>query len=420
MHSFCIFLAGQAIPAARTVKQPPIAIAPAQQPRSTPVPSGLPLLRLGFRPFYIGAAALAAIAVPLWIGLWLGQVQLDMAVAPMLWHAHEMLFGFAIGVIVGFLLTAGKAWTGLDTPRGAALGALAGLWLAARLAALAAPYPVYAALDVALLPVVAAIFARVLLKARNKRNLPLAGILLLLALANLCFHLAALGVVDIPPLAPLHAALGLVLLIIHVMAGRVVPSFTANATPGLKITPTPRLGWTAFGASALALALWVFTPPNAITGIAFAAAAVLQLMRQSYWAPRVTLKRPILWILHLSYAWIPIGFALLALAQFGGVAASLGLHALAVGTVGGLIIGMITRTARGHTGRPLQVSRLEVTAYVLVMAAAALRVLLPLAAPQAYALALGGASLAWSAAFVIYLWVYTPWLARTRLDGKDG
>ncbi len=403
------------------MKQPPIAIAPAQPPAAAaPAPTGLPLLRLGFRPFYIGAAALAAIAVPLWIGLFLGHVQLDMAVAPMLWHAHEMVFGFAIGVIVGFLLTAGKAWTGLDTVRGAALGALAGLWLAARLAAVAAPYPVYAALDVALLPVVAAVFARVLLKAKNKRNLPLAGILLLLALANLCFHLSALGVVGIPPLAPLHAALGLVVLIIHVMAGRVVPAFTANVTPGLKITPAPRLGWAAFAATALALALWVFAPPHAITGVAFAAAAVLQAMRQARWAPGVTLKRPILWILHLSYAWLPLGLALLALAQFGWATASLGLHALAVGLIGGLIIGMITRTARGHTGRPLQVSRAEVAAYVLVMAAAVLRVLLPLVAPQAYTMALSGASLAWAAAFLIYLWIYTPWLTRTRLDGKDG
>ncbi|WBY01092.1 NnrS family protein [Ramlibacter tataouinensis] len=401
------------------MKQPPIAIAPSQ-PSPPAAPAGLPLLRLGFRPFYIGAAAFAAISLPLWIGLWLGHVALPMAVPPMLWHAHEMLFGFAMAVIVGFLLTAGKAWTGLDTPRGAALGALAGLWLAARLAAVAAPYAIYAALDVALLPVVATVFGRVLLKAKNKRNLPLAGILLLLALANLCFHLAALGVVPVSPLAPLHAALGLIVLIIHVMAGRVVPAFTANATPGLKITARPGLGWAAFGTTALALALWVFAPPHAVTGIAFAAAAVLQAVRQSHWAPGVTMKRPILWVLHLSYAWLPLGLALLALAQFGWVAASLGLHALAVGLVGGLIIGMITRTARGHTGRPLQVGRAEVLAYALVMGAAVLRVLLPLAAPATYTLAVGAASVAWSAAFLIYLWIYTPWLARTRLDGKDG
>ena len=119
-------------------------------------PPGLPLLRLGFRPFYLGAAAFACVAVPLWVALYFGVLSLDVGIAPLLWHAHEMLFGFAAAVIAGFLMTAGKAWTGLATPRGAFLGALAGLWLAARIAAFTAPYPVYAALDVLLLPVVAA------------------------------------------------------------------------------------------------------------------------------------------------------------------------------------------------------------------------------------------------------------------------
>jgi len=402
------------------VKPPAIAIAPGSPPQAVPAPHGLPLLRLGFRPFYLGAAAFAALAIPPWIGLWLGHVPLKLTVAPLLWHAHEMLFGFAVGVIVGFLLTAGRAWTGIDTLRGPALGALAALWLAARLAAIDAPYALYAALDVALLPLAAIAFARVLLKAKNRRNLPLVGILLLLALANLCFHLSVLGVVDIGPMAPLHAALALIVLIVCVMTGRVVPTFTANATPGLKIPPAPRLEQAVFGVTGLALALWVFTPPNAATGAAFAAGAVLHLWRHSRWAPGLTFKRPILWILHLSYVWLPIGFALLALAQFGRVIESLGLHALAVGLIGGLIIGMITRTARGHTGRPLQASRAEVLAYGLVMLAAALRVLLPLVAPQTTLLALSGAALAWSAGFLIYLWVYTPWLLRTRVDGKDG
>ena len=402
------------------MKPPSIAIAPGSPPQAAPAPHGLPLLRLAFRPFYLGAAAFAALAVPLWIGLWLGHVPLELTVAPLLWHAHEMLFGFAIGVIVGFLLTAGRAWTGIDTLRGAALGALAALWLAARLAAFDAPHALYATLDVALLPLAAIAFARVLFKAKNRRNLPLVGILLLLALANLCFHLSVMGVVDISPMAPLHAALALIVLIVCVMTGRVVPTFTANVTPGLKIAPAPRLEQAVFGVTGLALALWVFTPPNAVTGAAFAVGAVLHLWRQSRWAPGVTLKRPILWILHLSYVWLPIGFALLALAQFGRVIESLGLHALAVGLIGGLIIGMITRTARGHTGRPLLASRPEVVAYGLVIAAAVLRVLLPLVAPQATALALSGAAVAWSAGFVIYLWIYTPWLTRTRVDGKDG
>lgn len=384
------------------------------------VPAGLPLLRLGFRPFYLGAALFALLAVPLWVAVFTGNAHLDLAIPAMLWHAHEMLFGFAIAVIVGFLLTAGQAWTGLPTPTGAALGSLAGLWVAARLSAIVAPYPVYALLDVLLLPAVASIFATVLIRARNKRNLPLAGILVLLALANVCFHLAVTGVVAISPLQPLHAALGLIVLIECVIAGRVIPNFTANATPGLRIAPYPRLGWCAVGVTALALLLWVFAPPSPATGIALVAAGLLQWLRQSKWGVGSTLRRPILWILHLSYAWIGLGCVLLGLAAFGVIGGSVGLHALAVGATGGLIIGMITRTARGHTGRPLQVGRAETLAYVLVMSAAVLRVVLPLVAPQAFVLWLALAAMAWSAAFGIYAWIYTPWLLRARVDGKAG
>ena len=166
---------------------------------------GVPMLRLGFRPFYLGAAAFAALSIPLWVAIVLGQIALPMTMPPLLWHAHEMLFGFAAAVIVGFLLTAGKAWTGLATPRGAGLAALALLWLAARAAALVAPYPLYAALDMLLLPLVAGLLTAVLLRAGNRRNLPLAGILLLLAGANAIFHLASLGLVDVAPMTALHA-----------------------------------------------------------------------------------------------------------------------------------------------------------------------------------------------------------------------
>lgn len=387
---------------------------------SAPAPRGWPLLRLGFRPFYLGAALFAVLAMPLWIALFLGQVTLALAVPPLLWHAHEMLFGFAVAVIVGFLLTAGKAWTGLATPRGGHLGALAALWLAARIAAVVAPYPVYAVLDLVLLPLVAAILVDLLVRARNRRNLPLAGILVLLSLANLAFHLGVIGTIDLPPLTALHGGLALILMIECVMAGRVVPAFTMSATPGLKLSARPGLERASLSVTALALALWVFAPPGPITGVAFALAAALHGVRQWQWRPWVTRSRPILWILHAAYAWIALGFGLLALAQIGWVSVSAGVHALAIGATGGLVIGMITRTARGHTGRPLRASKAEVLAYALVMAAATLRVLVPLVAPQWLVHALICAAFAWCAAFVIYLFVYAPWLVKTRHDGKDG
>ncbi|WP_418317026.1 NnrS family protein [Piscinibacter sakaiensis] len=385
-----------------------------------PQPSGWPLLRLGFRPFYLGAALFTVLAMPLWLAMLLGVVNLQLPTSPVLWHGHEMLFGFAVAVIVGFLLTAGKAWTGLATPRGTVLGGLAALWLAARIAAIAAPYAVYAAVDILLLPIVAAVFAAVLLRAGNRRNLPLVAILALLASANLVFHLAVLGVVDLPPARALHAALALIVMIECVIAGRVVPAFTSSATPGLRLTINPRLESATLAITAIALVWWAVASPGPLGAVFLALAAACHLFRQWQWRPWVSRSRPILWILHLAYAWLAVGFALLSLAQLGLVAASPGIHALAVGATGGLIIGMVTRTARGHTGRPLQASRLEVLAYALVMLAALARVFAPVIAPQWLIFSLLVAALAWSAAFAIYLFVFAPWLLTTRADGKDG
>jgi uncharacterized protein involved in response to NO len=400
-----------------TTTLPPLTATPSV---TAPAPQGWPLFRLGFRPFYLGAAAYGMLAVPLWVAMLLDQASLNLTVSPVLWHAHEMLFGFAVAVIVGFLLTAGKAWTGLATPRGAVLAALAGLWLAARLAAVFAPYAFYAMLDVLLLPLVATLLITVLLRAGSWRNLPLGAILLLLTAANAAFHGAVLGVLDIPPVRALHAGLALIVMIECVIAGRVIPAFTMSALPGLKLQVPRRLEAATLASTAAALALWVLAPQGPVTAVAFIGAAALHGLRLWQWRPLRSRVRPILWVLHLAYAWLPIGFVLLALAQIGAVSLSAGVHALAVGATGGLIIGMITRTARGHTGRPLRASRLEVVAYGLVAAAAVLRVAMPLVLPQQQTLWWVVAAMAWSAAFGLYLIVFTPWLLTTRLDGKDG
>ena len=393
----------------------------ASRPAQSAAPlQGWPLLRLGFRPFYLGTALLACLAVPLWIAIFLGRIQVPLPMSPLLWHAHEMLFGFAAGVVVGFLLTAVKAWTGLETARGPLLGALALLWLAARLASLVAPYAVYATLDMLLLPAVAAVLLRVLIKAGNKRNIPLICLLLLMAAANLVFHLSVLGIVAVPAVSALYAELALILMVVSVITGRVVPMFTRNVTPGLVINMPRKFELSLLAVTAVALALWVFAAPAPVVLVASLAAGVMHAVRLWKWHPQVTFKRPILWILHASYAWLPLGFVLLALAQLGWVVPSLAVHAFAVGVIGGLIIGMVTRTARGHTGRPLQPSRGEVVAYALVMLAAVLRVLVPAVQPAWYAYALEGATCLWAIAFAIYLVIYTPWLMRTRLDGKDG
>lgn len=390
------------------------------QTPAAPAPYGMPWLRLAFRPFYLGAALLATLVVPLWIAIFFGAITWLPTPSPLLWHAHEMLFGFAIAVIVGFLMTAGKSWTGLATPRGPALGGLILLWLSARVAALVAPYAIFAVLDMALLPLVGLIFLRLLIRSRNWRNVPLALILLLLSLVNLTFHLSAHGLIDLAPMRSLYAALGFIVMIECVMAGRVVPFFTTSAIAGLKIVAIPWLERSALSATAVGLLLWVTEWHSGLATAALALAFTLQLVRQLRWHPLATRTRPILWILHLSHLWLTLGLGLLALAQAGWVPVSIGVHALGVGATGGLILGMMTRTARGHTGRALTAGTAEISAYVLIMVAAMLRVLLPMLAPSFYAYSVVAAAGAWSAAFLIYLWQYTPWLVSARQDGKDG
>lgn len=338
----------------------------------------------------------------------------------LLWHGHEMLFGFAAGVVAGFLLTAVKAWTGLTTARGPLLAVLALLWLAGRIAAVCAPYAVFAVIDMLLLPAVAIVLLRVLLQAGNKRNVPLISLLVLMSVANAIFHLSVLKVVAVDPLRPLYAQLALVLMVVAVMTGRVVPMFTRNVTPGLVIQTSRRFELTLLAVTAAALLLWVCAAPSILVVVAAAAAAVMHAVRLYRWSPWVTLKRPILWVLHLAYAWMPIGFAMLACAHMGWIGTTFAIHAFTVGVIGGLIIGMVTRTARGHTGRPLQASRGEAIAYALVLIATVLRAALPAHFPALYPRALEISATLWAVAFAIYLVIYTPWLLQSRLDGKDG
>lgn len=391
--------------------------------KSAPQPEtlrGWPVWRLGFRPFYLSAAVFACISLVLWVSILHGVMPLPLDMPSALWHAHEMLFGFAVAVIVGFLFTAVKAWTGLPTPRGWRLAALVVVWALARIAPWTGSYEIYAALDMALLPIAAAVLLRLLIRAGNQRNMPLISLLVLMALANATFHLAVMGVVHISALGVLHGQLALILMVIIIMAGRVIPMFTQNVTPGLVIPPTPRLEKALLIVTIVALLSWVLDAPNSLTGISATLAFALHARRLWQWQPRVTRNRPILWVLHASYAWVPIGFVLLAFSKWGWLAESLAIHAFAVGAVGGLIMGMITRTARGHTGRMLETSHAEIVTYACVMLAACVRVFMPWVAPALYVRAIEVSALLWVLAFGLYVGVYGPWLMQTRLDGKDG
>lgn len=380
-------------------------------------PDTFSLFALGFRPFYLLAALFGSLALLLWVGVYSGRV--DMPMPGIWWHAHEMLFGFAAAVIVGFLLTAGKAWTGLDTPTGWPLAALATLWIAGRLAMAFGSGPWAAVLDIAFLPLCAAIFVALLLRAKSRRNYFIGGLLAVLGLANLAFHLARFGVVALDPLTTLHFALCLIVVLETVIAGRVVPMFTANAVRGVRQWRNKRFDYTAIACTALALVMWVGGGSVAGAGVAVLA-ALLQLVRCAGWNPWATRHNPLLWVLHLSHLWIPAGLLLLAATQWGALPRSAAIHALAIGATSGLIIGMITRTALGHTGRLLVAGRIETTAYVLVQLAALTRVLSVALIPAAAGVGVHAAATLWASAFLLYLWRYAPFLMRARADGKPG
>ncbi|MES2148423.1 MAG: NnrS family protein [Pseudomonadota bacterium] len=378
-----------------------------------------PLWRLGFRPFYLLAASFAALSVPLWVarylGLFIGWQQVGLG-----WHMHEMVFGMAIAVIIGFLYTAGRTWTGLDTPRGSQLAALAALWLAGRLAMLAAPEGLAAPIDLLFLPLAGWPLYQVLTRSGNKRNLFLVGLLGLLTLANVLYHASALAWLALAPTVPVQAAILVIVVIESVIGARVIPMFTRNGAPGTEPLVHPRRDQIALALTAGASLGWTFgLAPAAVAALAVAAGCAI-LVRLVGWQPQRTLGVPLLWSLHLAYAWIPVGFFLLALAALGVVSSSAAFHALTVGSMAGLIIGMMTRTTLGHTGRPLKTGRAEPVMFGLVQAGAVLRLcaaLGPLAWRDACLVA---AAACWSVAFLIYLAVYAPYLWRARLDGRDG
>jgi uncharacterized protein involved in response to NO len=390
-----------------------------QLPHAAPGWLAHPVLGLGFRPFYLLAAAFAALAIPAWLLRLYGMLP-RLAHIDLSWHVHEMVYGFAVAVLIGFLYTAARNWTGLWTPRHGHLAALALLWLAGRAAMLLASAPVAAVVDLAFLPAAAWPLYRVLKRSGNRRNLFLVGLLALLALANLLFHAARIGAIGISPLRPVHAAILVFVLIETAIGGRVIPMFTANALPGAKPVTHARRDRVTFALTVGAALAWIFALPGPLCAGFAAAAGVAQATRLAFWRPLRTLANPLLWILHASYAWIAGGLLLLALAALGIVSASAAFHALAVGAMSGLIIGMITRTALGHTGAALAAGKGETAMYALVQLGALSRLAAAIGPVAWRDGTLAAAAVAWSLAFLLYLALYAPRLLAARPDGKPG
>ena len=388
--------------------------------RPPPPRSGFALFALGFRPFFLGAGAFAVLLMALWLAFFRGEFSPAFAPPPVQWHAHEMLFGYAGAVVAGFLLTAVRNWTGLPTPSGKPLAALFLLWLAGRLASWLPGTPplLYALIDLALFPALLIAIARPLLRARQPQNYVFPLMLGLLALANLLMHAEWLGYAQ----SAVHGytlALAMIVLMMVVMGGRVIPSFTDN-----KLRTQARrwqfVEWLAPGLTLAVPAAMLAAPAAPITtALALTAALVHGVRLYGWYTPRYW-SVPLLWILHLGYAWIALGFLLTALATLGLASPTLALHAFTAGAIGSLTLGMMARVALGHTGRMLEPARSVGVAFALVVLAGALRVLPPLFAPATYSAAILGSGLLWIAAFALFVFNYASLLIRPRVDGKPG
>ena len=394
-----------------------------QSKTTTPVtPSGFALFELGFRPFYLLAASWSVFVILEWILELNGYGFRPNQVIPgMQWHAHEMVFSFASTVVCGFALTAVQAWTGLATPKGKPLMYLALLWIAGKLGTFIDIR--FMLVDFLFLPAIAIVIAKLILERRQYRNLFLPLILTILANLNILFYMAVIGKIHMSADTLLKASLYLILIIEFIIGGRVIPSFTKNAIPGLKQSRNDTLSKLTFGTSIATLLSQLVMESGLIPSIVPATlatiAALLQITMLIGWNAWATRAKPILWILHASYSWVSIGFILLSLYNFGVLTIYPALHAFGIGLTGGLIIGMITRTALGHTARPLIAGKIETSAYALVQIASICWLLSHLPVWELGQL-VTVAGVLWIIAFTLYLFKYVPFLMSPRLDGKPG
>jgi uncharacterized protein involved in response to NO len=382
-----------------------------------------PFFRGGFRPFFFGGAAWALIALTLWICSLTGEVSLPTAIDPLTWHRHEMLFGFVGAIIGGFLLTAVPNWTGRLPIAGWPLAGLFGMWLAARFALLFSAGTglwLPALLDVGFFFVLGLLAAREVLESKN-RNLPVVGMILLFGIADGIDYLSITGVIPLPDLG-WQLAISLVVLLISLIGGRIIPSFTRNwmvkqgMKKGLPTQPS-KFDLFVIAATGVALLAWLTGPSETPIGIVLVAAAILQAVRWARWSGYRTFADPLVLVLHVGYAWVPVGVALLGFSLMGLVPRSAAIHALTAGAMATMILAVMTRASLGHTARELKAGPATVVVYLLVTIGAVLRVFASLRLID-YNLGIDVAGVAWGSAFLLFLIAYAPVRWRPRLGEK--
>jgi uncharacterized protein involved in response to NO len=381
-----------------------------------------------FRPFFLFAALEAVLGLGVWVSSYLGGPTLTTRWPPSWWHAHEMVFGFALAAIAGFMLTAAPKWTNSPAPKGLPVAALAAAWVLARAAAWGSSWLPDVALVIAdqlvLVPLLIWSIVRIV-GARSRRNYAIPVLLMTLSGADLAFHLQLLGVVTATRPLGVYLAIDVAVVLVALISGRIVPAFTASALKqagaGVEVVARPRVGIFAVVAAGVCLALDLLIEPRLPSSVvAFVAAAALTA-RAWGWRPLAARRLPIVWILHVGHAWLIVGFVLLGVEGLTGLGSpGATIHAFTAGAIGTMILAVMTRASLGHSGRPLETSGWTVLGYVLISVGALVRVIASLLSPAPSPAWIGISGSLWIAAFVVFAIAYWPVLTQPRVDGRPG
>ena len=381
---------------------------------------GPALLSYGFRPFFLFGALYAGLGVLAWLPMFYGELKVSTAFSPVDWHVHELLYGYLSAVVAGFLLTAIPNWTGRLPIQGTPLLALVVVWVAGRigvtLSAQIGWLPA-AVVDVGFLVMVTAAAVREIVAGKNWRNLRVIGMVVLLLAGNIAFHVEA----QVRGHAVYGTRIGIaaIVLLIIVIGGRIIPSFTRNwlarENPGRLPAPFGRFDGAVIGLSALALALWIVQPAGRLTAAALGATAALNIVRLARWAGDRTWRDRLVLILHVGYLFVPLGFLLAGLGALDVIVASAGVHAWMVGAAGTMTLAVMTRASLGHTGKALIASPATQAIYVAIVIAALARIYSSLE-PAWSEWSLHIAAFAWAAAFLGFALAYGPLLVRPKAE----
>lgn len=374
---------------------------------------------LGFRPFFLLAGISAVVFIALWGGLIAHGAFPQNYYSPLNWHAHEMLFGYTIAVVSGFLLTAVKNWTERETASGIKLASLVLVWLLGRLMPFMNNWVdpwLIALVDLAFLPYLLICLAMPIWQQRTFRNAPVLVLLLGLFAANVLFHMTVLQLMNLDIARVFHLSVGIILIFIAIIAGRVVPFFIRSASKGAVPVVRPAIEWFSVLSIVALVVLKVLNEDSLVFLITSVIAVVSNTLRMMAWYCKGIFKNAMLWVLFSGYLWMIVGIGLDALFVLNIGSPQLALHAMTVGSIGVLTLGMMCRVSLGHTGRAIKANWLIVIAFLMINGAVVFRVLLPLFIPVAYTLWLNVSSVLWLLAFLLFSVNFIPILLARRAD----